>query len=142
MFCSLFVTSSPPRLKSHIHKHFLLDSYHPIHNTQPLLISAPREPNQLCRIFPSRQTCNMLSRLTKLLSANTSTWKADQPLIKYLGEQISTFWNKPRVDPPRLAATNLPTGCNLKANCAIHVTNPIANANVIAKSQWKQQNCF
>lgn len=54
----------------------------------------------------------MLLRLAKFLPANASAWKAGQPLIKHLGEQMSTFWYKPRV-----AATKPRIRCNFKANC-------------------------
>lgn len=39
----------------------------------------------------------MLSRLAKSLTVKTLTSKTAQPLAKHLGEQISTFWHKPRV---------------------------------------------
>lgn len=58
----------------------------------------------------------MLPRLAKSLAVKTSTSRSVQPLAEYLGEQISTFWHKPRVDAPRPAVAKPRTGCNEAVN--------------------------
>jgi len=58
----------------------------------------------------------MLSRLAKPLAIQTITWKSVHTLTKYLGEQISSFWHKPRVDVPRIAAAKPRIKCNTIAN--------------------------
>lgn len=42
----------------------------------------------------------MLLRLAKTIpgKVSTSTWETSQCLLKHVGQQVSIFWNKPRVD--------------------------------------------
>ena len=58
----------------------------------------------------------MLSRLVKSLTVKTSTSRTAQPLAKYLEEQISTFWHKPRVPALRPAVAKPRTRYNKAIN--------------------------
>jgi hypothetical protein len=58
----------------------------------------------------------MLSRLAKSFAVKTSTSRTARPLAKYLGEQISTFWYKPRVPAPRPAVAKPRTRNNEAVN--------------------------
>jgi hypothetical protein len=58
----------------------------------------------------------MLSRLAKSLAVKASASRTAQPLAKYLEEQISTFWHKPRVLVPRPAVAKPRTRCNEAVN--------------------------
>jgi hypothetical protein len=56
----------------------------------------------------------MLSRLAKSLAVKASISRTARPVArygKYLGKQISIFWNKPRIDAPRPVEAKQRTGC-------------------------------
>jgi hypothetical protein len=56
----------------------------------------------------------MISRLAKSLAVKASISRTARPVArygKYLGKQISIFWNKPRIDAPRPVEAKQRTGC-------------------------------
>jgi hypothetical protein len=69
----------------------------------------------------------MLFRLAKSLAIKTLTSRTAQPLAKYLGEQILTFWHKPRVPALRPAVAKPRTRCNeaVDNTCSHYKSNRI-----------------
>ena len=74
---------------------------------------------------------NMLFKFAKSSANKTSTLRTAQPLAKYLGEQISTFWYKSRVPTLRRAVAKPRIRCNEAMNntCPHCKSNRILNCS-------------